>query len=308
MKVKNKDKVGILIQTFNDGDYLISAVESILNQSHKNITIFILDDGSDKVNQEKYFKFVKSNKKIKYIYTKNNGIIKASQKLLELAKKSKCEYFAKMDADDISHPKRIELQLNYLKKFKLEMVGCNFYRIDKNNNIFEKNNCFFKNKNFYYNKLCVDSLFAHGSLFFKKELIQKNIIKYQTSGKILFPEDYIMYTNLFFKAKIGCIDKYLYYHRYHPKSFSSKYKMKYESGLKIKSKKFFFRNLDYFKKINNNQHKMNVFESIILIKIMFNFRFFEKWFLKKIINGLNLKIILLLFSFYITRKLKKFFI
>ena len=30
MKVKNKDKVGILIQTFNDGDYLISAVESIL--------------------------------------------------------------------------------------------------------------------------------------------------------------------------------------------------------------------------------------------------------------------------------------
>ena len=87
MKVKNKDKVGILIQTFNDGDYLISAVESILNQSHKNITIFILDDGSDKVNQEKYFKFVKSNKKIKYIYTKNNGIIKASQKLLELAKK-----------------------------------------------------------------------------------------------------------------------------------------------------------------------------------------------------------------------------
>ena len=37
MKVKNKDKVGILIQTFNDGDYLISAVESILKQSYKNI-------------------------------------------------------------------------------------------------------------------------------------------------------------------------------------------------------------------------------------------------------------------------------
>ena len=82
-----------------------------MNQSHKNITIFILDDGSDKVNQEKYFKFVKSNKKIKYIYTKNNGIIKASQKLLELAKKSKCDYFAKMDADDISHLKELSYNL-----------------------------------------------------------------------------------------------------------------------------------------------------------------------------------------------------
>ena len=67
---KNKDKVGILIQTFNDEDYLISAVESILKQSYKNIAIFILDDGSNKVNQEKYLKFVKSNKKIKYIYKK----------------------------------------------------------------------------------------------------------------------------------------------------------------------------------------------------------------------------------------------
>ena len=53
------------------------------------------------------------------------------------------------------------------------MVGCNFYRIDKNNNILEKNNCYFKNKNFYYNKLCVNSLFAHGSLFFKKKINSK---------------------------------------------------------------------------------------------------------------------------------------
>ena len=71
------------------------------------------------------------------------------------------------------------------------MVGCNFYRIDKNNNIFEKNNCFFKNKSFYYNKLCV-ILFAHGSLFFKK-LIQKNIIKYQTSGKFFSRRLYNVY-------------------------------------------------------------------------------------------------------------------
>ena len=116
-----------------------------------------------------------------------------------------------------------------------------------------------------------------------------------------------MYTNMFFKAKIGCIDKYLYYHRYHPKSFSSKYKMKYRSGLRIKSRNFFFQNLDYFKKINDNQLKLNIFERIILIKIMLNYRFFEKWFLK-IIYGLNLEIILMLFSFYITRKLKFFYL
>lgn len=306
--MKNKsDKVGVLIQTYNEGDYLISAVKSVLNQSHKNVTIFILDDGSNLKNRKKYLNFIKSNKKIKYFYIKNEGIIKASQKLLDLAKNSKCEYFAKMDADDISHPKRIELQLRHLKKSKLDIVGCNFYRINNKNVIFEKNNCFFKKKYFYFNKLCTDSLFAHGSLFFKKKLVQKNILKYQTSGQILFPEDYIMYTNILFKAKIGCVNEYLYYHRHHSRSYSSKFKIKYRNGLEILSKKFFMENFDYFQKINKNRDKINFFEIIILLKIMFKFKYYKMWFFKKIIYNLNLRIIIEIFSFYIERKLKKFF-
>ena len=66
MKVKNNPKVGVLIQTYNDGKYLIDALKSIQNQTYKNIQIFIYDDGSSKKKKEKILKINKKNN-FKYI-------------------------------------------------------------------------------------------------------------------------------------------------------------------------------------------------------------------------------------------------
>ena len=120
-KIK-KGSVAVMIQTYNDGKLLVQAIKSIINQTYKNITIIILDDGSDQDSRKYYKDFIKNNKKIKYYYRRNMGIVKSSQDLLNLAKKTDCEYFAKMDGDDISHHKRIEKQVKSIIKTNVPMI------------------------------------------------------------------------------------------------------------------------------------------------------------------------------------------
>ena len=92
--LKKNYNVLVLIQTYNDGEYLIKAVKSMLSQTYKKLDILILDDGSDRKNTSIYEKFIKSQKRIKYIYRKNQGIINSSILLTRIAKKSSYKQFS----------------------------------------------------------------------------------------------------------------------------------------------------------------------------------------------------------------------
>ena len=307
MKVKNNPKVGVLIQTYNDGKYLIDALKSIQNQTYKNIQIFIYDDGSSKKNQRIYLKYIKQNN-FTYIYGNNRGIVKASNNLLKIARKSDCQLFAKMDGDDLSHKSRIRLQVKYLIKNNLDLVGCNFYRIGKSGKILERNNCSLS-KVSMFNRLCVESIFAHGSILFKRELIDKNILKYKSlKSKTPYPEDYNMFCSLFRKIKIGSINKFLYTHRFHNKSYSFENRKIYNNQLKISSKLFFKKNKKIFKEYNENFNLNNFFDLLIYLKILFRHKNFNNfWFVKKLTKSLKIQYLFQIIFYYLHRKFLKFF-
>ena len=65
-KIIKKGSVAVMIQTYNDGKLLVQAIKSIINHTYKNITIIILDDGSDQNNRKYYKDFIK-NKKLNII-------------------------------------------------------------------------------------------------------------------------------------------------------------------------------------------------------------------------------------------------
>ncbi len=301
-----KNSILVLIQTYNDGEYLIKAIKSLLSQTYKKLDILILDDGSDEKNTFIYQKFIKSQKRIKYIYKKNQGIIRSSILLINMAKKSPYDFFAKMDGDDISHKNRIEKQLNLLKK-GYDLVGCNYVRMNFKDKIFEKNLCS-RNEVSRFNQLMVESIFAHGSICFKRSLLDKNLLKYKSRfSKLPFPEDFNMYHNLLGKCKIGAVDEILYKYRIHKKSYSEKNKKKYQEQLVKISKKYFKINKKKFYKINENYFSNDFFDLIIFFKIFFrNNLWIDTRMYKIILNNLTFVKLIKIFTYYVSRKWKKY--
>lgn len=107
-------------------DIISQSIESILNQSYKNFEFIICDDGSNDDTLYYIKKFEKIDNRIKII--KNNKNFGLSYSLNRCIAASKGMYIARMDADDISLPNRLERQYKFLKKnSSLDFVGSYSY-------------------------------------------------------------------------------------------------------------------------------------------------------------------------------------
>lgn len=120
------NKVSVVIPCYNAEKYILFAVNSILNQTYKNIEIIIVDDCS-KDNSLKILNSIQ-NSKIKIIsLEKNEGYANALIRGISCASGT---YIARMDADDISTTTRIEEQVNLLNNNpECAFVGTNRFRI-----------------------------------------------------------------------------------------------------------------------------------------------------------------------------------
>lgn len=106
--------ISILMPVYNAGDYLVDAIESIRNQTLKDWELIVIDDGSTDKSYEILKKYAKKDLRIKiFKFKKNKGLSFALNYGLN---KVRGKYLARMDADDISYPKRLETQLRYLKR------------------------------------------------------------------------------------------------------------------------------------------------------------------------------------------------
>lgn len=101
--------VSVIIVVYNEEKYIAEAIESVLNQTYKDIEIIVADDGST----DKTSEIVKRYDKVKYIYQNNKGEGSARNLGVSLAKG---KYLAFLDADDIYKKDKIEKQLKILEK------------------------------------------------------------------------------------------------------------------------------------------------------------------------------------------------
>ena len=103
--------VSVLMPVYNAGDFLRPAILSILNQTYSNIELIIIDDGSTDTGIDSNQDLIKSDNRIRYIRQENTGRPGALNRGLGMM----CGAFWMIeDADDISHPQRIEKQLSVL--------------------------------------------------------------------------------------------------------------------------------------------------------------------------------------------------
>jgi glycosyltransferase involved in cell wall biosynthesis len=103
-------KVSVLIPVFNGQEFVGECIDSILSQTYENFELLVVNDGSTDLTEA--IVLSRNDKRIRYLKNRRNlGIVKTLNKGLYL---SEGKFVARMDADDISLPDRLEKQISYL--------------------------------------------------------------------------------------------------------------------------------------------------------------------------------------------------
>lgn len=112
--------VSIIIPAYNVEEYLMRCIDSISNQSYKNIEIIIVDDGSTDNTLKVCKVLAKKDKRVKIIHQENKGLSGARNTGLEIAQG---EYVGFVDADDYIENRMIENLLKNAETYKAD-VSC----------------------------------------------------------------------------------------------------------------------------------------------------------------------------------------
>ena len=130
MMVRNKHnyKISVIIPVYNVEKYLKQCLDSVINQSYKNLEIIIVDDWSTDNSWKICDEYAEKDKRIKLIHQKNNGLSAARNTWLKIATG---EYVWYIDSDDFVELDMYEKLYDSIVSTKSELAICNRY-IGKN--------------------------------------------------------------------------------------------------------------------------------------------------------------------------------
>ena len=289
--------VSVLLATYNQKNYVLECLNSIKNQTYKNIELIISDDSSKDGTEKIINKFIEENKnlKIKFFIQKKN--LNISRNFNFLFKKSKGRYIIFFGGDDIMEKNKIEIQLKTL----IENPMASF--------------CY-SNSGWFNSSLSI-KYFNHFNLLHKPPKFLQDILSDFTipSPTMMIPtkflrkkpmnenlnhiSDFLLAINLFEKKNPVYVNRVLVKYRRHNQStmtsrFDNNERLKLIRILKNKYK----NHKDYIDQINlyldvyfhnkiYNHFDTNTFSfKLILRSFLLTFRS-PKWFLRNVLLLLN---------------------
>jgi glycosyltransferase involved in cell wall biosynthesis len=130
-QTKKQPLVSIIMPVHNAGRFLGLAINSIINQTHTSWELIAIDDGSTDNSLQILKNYAKKDRRINVFHNKKNlGVTKTANLAIS---KAKSTWIARMDADDIMLPKRLEIQLKTLQKHpSVIVIGSQCTLIDQN--------------------------------------------------------------------------------------------------------------------------------------------------------------------------------
>ncbi|ODS41485.1 MAG: hypothetical protein A7315_06020 [Candidatus Altiarchaeales archaeon WOR_SM1_79] len=219
-------KVTVLMSVYNGEKYLREAVDSILNQTFKDFEFLIINDGSTDRTAE----ILKSYHDLRInIITneKNIGLTKSLNKGLKVARG---EYIARMDADDISIPKRLEAEYAFLKSHpRVGVVSSDVHFIDKKSRKIGTWKSCHTPEDLYYTLNFINCV-AHSTIMFRKDVIRE-IGNYDET--IIRAQDYDLWCRLSKVTKIYKIQEVLVLFRKTKDNISHTFKNEQEKTANI---------------------------------------------------------------------------
>lgn len=105
--------VSVIMSVHNGEQWLGQAIESIIHQTYSNWEFIIIDDASGNAAQQVLQQYAKADTRIKL--TRKDTQQGLTRNLNTAINQCQGEYIARMDADDVSHPQRLEKQVAFLQ-------------------------------------------------------------------------------------------------------------------------------------------------------------------------------------------------
>ncbi len=131
MKTKLSSKISVIMPVHNGEKYLHTVIKSILDQTFHDFEFLIMDDGSTDRTAQILEVYAKKDRRIKIFSQKNRGIVAS---LNTLALHANAGLIARIDADDLAYPGRLQLQYEYMEKHPETVLlgtACKVFRDDK---------------------------------------------------------------------------------------------------------------------------------------------------------------------------------
>jgi glycosyltransferase involved in cell wall biosynthesis len=251
--------VSILMPVYNAEKYIEIALNSIINQSLKNIEIIAINDASTDGSLDILKKY--NDKRLIILENNNNlGVVETLNRGMAIAKG---KYLARMDADDISNSHRLEKQLNYLESTNAAICGCNYEVIDINNATIKVLQMPIEKDEI---TVCLANTvpFAGGSVMMRSDFLKEFKLKY---GPGKFAEDYDLWIKIYEAGGIFInINEVLYKYRDYKISLSKITKNQNANYSKILRRNFVIYNAkncirsgrSQFDKYNNLNYRSKI--------------------------------------------------
>lgn len=177
------EKIAIILPVYrNDKEpYIKLSFDSILNQTYRNIHLYIGVDGPVGEDLTSCLKEYEQDERVSVEWFKENrGLAIVLNDLLDICFEKGYEFIARMDADDISKPERLEKQMEYLKEHpEIDVVGGAIEEIDENSESRGKIIVYPETPDDCYKFFARRNPHAHPAVMFRKSFFDKAGCKYR---------------------------------------------------------------------------------------------------------------------------------
>ncbi len=197
--------VTVIMPTYQAEKYIGEAIDSMMTQTYRHFELLVIDDASKDHTRKIVMEYAKKDNRIRLIDGPQNGIAAALNYGIE---RSTGKYVARMDADDIALPERLEKQVAAMEKDSELGVCATQILALRGNELVEAAVC----KEQYEEILC-DTMFnnniCHPTVMFRKKVLDQGW-RYQEH---ILAEDYDMWTRMLPNVKFQALSDILLYYR-----------------------------------------------------------------------------------------------
>ena len=216
--MRPEPSISVLMPVYNTETYLAEAIQSIIAQTYVDFELLVIDDGSTDNSFQIAKEFAQLDARVRPIHkAENQGLVSALNLGLDLARG---EYIARMDADDISLPERLEKQITYLRVHpEVGVIGSRIRYMDAKGNLSTIPKTARLDINIRWS-LFFENPFSHPVVMMRKSIIDQHHLRYSSNAEHV--EDYEFWGRFLLVSKGANLPEILLHYRIHPGSVGDK--------------------------------------------------------------------------------------
>lgn len=123
-----ENKISVIVPVYNMEKYMGQCLDSIINQTYRNLEIILINDGSTDASPEICNFYAQKDKRVRVIHQKNAGIAEVRNVGVQEATG---DYIAFVDSDDWIDITMLEKLFNLIKESEADIAQCGYYRTDR---------------------------------------------------------------------------------------------------------------------------------------------------------------------------------